>query len=104
MRIDKQGITTEEKGTIHWNRIKRCFYISFPTTQWQPKSFLEIVLKNDEHISILLNEYSCNGRKLFGRIAQDDKDELKGLLTGFAFVLVFILFVMLLVYMNNSSN
>lgn len=116
MRIDKQGITTEEKGTIHWNRIKRCFYISFPTTQWQPKSFLEIVLKNDEHISTLLNEYSCNGRKLqaaidfysgrklFGRIAQDDKDELKGLLTGVAFVLVFILFVMLLVYMNNSSN
>ena len=45
-----------------------------------------------------------SGRKLFGRIAQDDKDELKGLLTGFAFVLVFILFVMLLVYMNNSSN
>lgn len=116
MRIDNEGITTNEKGTIHWNQIKRCFYKSFPTTQWKPKSFLEIVLKNDEHTCILLNEYSYDGkalsaainfysgRKLFGRIEQDDKDELKGLLKGTAFVLVFISLIMLLVYMSNLKN
>ncbi|WP_283127668.1 hypothetical protein [Bacteroides clarus] len=116
MRIDNEGVTTEENGTIHWKQIKRCYYKSFPTTQWEPKSFLEIVLKNNEHTCILLNEYSYDGkalsaainfysgRKLFGRIEQDDKDELKGLLKGFAFVLVFISFVMLLLYLSDLHN
>lgn len=109
IRIDKQGITTEEEGPIFWEQMKRCFYKSVPRSNNFPKYYLEIVLKNNEHINIELNDYSCNskkmtaainfysGKKLYGRTDQDDKDELKGILITFAVIVVFLSLIMLLV-------
>lgn len=119
MQIDKQGITTSTEGTILWRQVKRCFCQSMSCSgSWNPVCYLRIILKNNETISIKLNDYAYNGkelsaaidlyagRKLFGKTDEDIKSELKTLLITLAFVLVFLSLIILLIvlYQQNVSK
>lgn len=107
MQINRQGITTSTEGTIHWSNMKRCFYhYSYST---HPEKYLKIILKSNVAVNIRVSEYAFDskklsaaidfyaGRGLFGRIKQDDKDEMKWLLAGSLFACVLILYIILLI-------
>lgn len=110
MRIDQRGITPFGENTILWRQINRCFYETTSAAEaWNVEYYLKIILKNKDSISICLNDYSYDGkklgaaidfyagRKLFGQTKRDQKEELKDLLISFIVVVAISVFFILMI-------
>lgn len=115
LQIDQQGITPSGESIILWQQINRCFYHTIPGgNMYRARYYLKIILKNNDTISIPLNNYSFNGkkfstaidfyagRKVFGQTKQDKKNELKELLIILACVIVFASIMILILSLSQK--